>query len=82
MPWRTDITSDTTVRMNAQIHSEFAIAILIGLRPSTPAIPAIGITARISATRASSHAQARLLMYDLFGVGSRKVCTEFDILPQ
>jgi len=32
----------------------FATAILIFLRPNIPAIPAIGITARIIATRASS----------------------------
>ena len=82
MPCRIDITNDTIVRTSAQIHSEFATAILIGLRPNMPAIPAIGITARISATRASNHAQARLLMYHLV---RRKVAShvpKFDILAR
>ena len=60
-----DITNDTIVNTIAASHSEFAVAMLIGLSPSMPAIAAIGITASTSATSASSHAHARDLMYSL-----------------
>ena len=83
MPCRTDITSETIVRTSAQSQNEFATATLIRLSPRKPAMPAIGITARIRATRASNHAQARLLMRHLFGGHDvASVVPKFDILGQ
>src|SRR5882672_9238297 len=78
---RIDIRNETIVSASADSQQILDAVMLIGLRPRIPAMPAIGITARIRATRASSHAQARLLMespLELPGVAS--AVPKFDIL--
>jgi hypothetical protein len=47
-----------------------------------PPMPAIGMTASTSATRATSQAQARLLMYHLLRDASQAPYRKFDILAR
>src|SRR5207237_10624969 len=61
-PWRSDIANDTIVSTIAAIHRMLAVAMLIGVRPSTPDIATSGHTASTSATMAINHAQALLLI--------------------